>query len=416
MRIAVIGSGISGIAAAHFLAPQHDVTLFEAATRLGGHTNTVRLDLPDETHQVDTGFIVHNRDNYPVFCSLLDTWGVQTQESEMSFSVSCARSGLEFAGTDLNGLFAQRRNAARPEFWSLLKEIARFGVVGRRFLAANSDAPDGPTTGEFLAEHRFSRTFVDSYLVPLGSAIWSADPAGFGRFPARALLHFLDNHGLLTLVKRPAWRTITGGSQQYLDAALRQMRVDVRLASPVQKLRRDPDGAEVLTDRGPERFDAVVSAVHSDQALRMLADPTDAEREILGAVRYQRNVAVLHTDERLLPSSPRAWAAWNYHRPSVDRGLPTVTYLMNRLQRLESDRQICVTLNREDEIRADRVHATIEYHHPVYDHAAFAAQRRWHEINGTRRTWYCGAWWGYGFHEDGAASARRVALALGARC
>jgi predicted NAD/FAD-binding protein len=416
MRIAVIGSGISGIAAAHFLAPQHDVTLFEAASRLGGHTNTVRLDLPDETHHVDTGFIVHNRTNYPVFCSLIDTWGVQTQESEMSFSVSCARTGLEFAGTDLNGLFAQRRNAASPAFWKLLKEVARFGVAGRRFLAADPDSPDGPTTGEFLAEHGFSPTFVDSYLVPLGSAIWSADPAGFDRFPARALLRFLDNHGLLTLVKRPSWRTITGGSQRYLDAALGQMRVDVRLASPVHKLRRDDDGVEVLTDRGPERFDAVVSAVHSDQALRMLADPTDAEREVLGSVRYQRNIAVLHTDERLLPSSPRAWAAWNYHRPSVDSGLPTVTYLMNRLQRLDSSRQICVTLNRQDEIRADRVHATIEYHHPVYDHAAFAAQRRWHEVNGARRTWYCGAWWGYGFHEDGAASARRVALALGVTC
>ena len=417
MRIAVVGSGISGVAAASLLSGTHDVTLFEAADRLGGHTNTVRLDLADETHHVDTGFIVHNRRNYPVFCALIDRWGVATQDGEMTFSVSCDRTGLEYAGTDLSGLFAQRANLARPRFWRLLAEIVRFGRVGRHELAAAVAAPDapGPTVDGFLAEHRFAPVFVDRYLIPLGSAIWSADPAGFGRFPARALLHFLDNHGLLTLVGRPHWRTIVGGSQRYLDAALAAERFEVRRATPVRQLRRDPGGVDVVLDGATLRFDAVVSAVHSDQALDLLADPTPAEKEVLGAIAYQRNEAVLHTDPALLPRSPRAWAAWNYHRAPTETGLPTVTYFMNRLQRLESAHTICVTLNRTAEIDPAAVHASFVYHHPVFDHAAFAAQRRWDDVNGVNHTWYCGAWWGYGFHEDGAASAARVAAALGGR-
>lgn len=418
MRIAIIGGGVSGLAAATFLAPAHDVVLFEAAPLVGGHANTVRLELADESHDVDTGFIVHNRRNYPVFCGLLDHWGVATQESEMSFSVSCARTGLEYAGTNLSGLFAQRANATRPEFWRLLRDIVRFGREGRGVLAAEAGpgAGEGDTTiGEFLSAGRFSPVFVERYLVPLGSAIWSADPGTFERFPLRALLHFLDNHGLLTLVDRPTWRTVVGGSRRYVDAAVRDGGFAVRRATPVHKVRREHDGVELVTDAGPEAFDAVVLAVHSDQALSMLADPTTAEREVLGAVAYQRNVAVLHTDERVLPASRRAWAAWNYHRPLDDRGLPTVTYLMNQLQRLDSRHQICVTLNREDEIRPELVHGRFVYDHPVFDSAAFAAQRRWPEVNGVRRTWYCGAWWGYGFHEDGAASAWRVAEALGGR-
>jgi len=417
VRLAVIGSGISGITAATLLSRRgHDVTVFEAASRIGGHTNTVRLDLADETHHVDTGFIVHNRENYPVFCDLIDSWGVATQDSEMSFSVSCARTGLEYAGTGLPGLFAQPRNAVRPEFLRLLAEIARFGRIGRRTLAAADASPvagAGPSVSEFLAEHRFAPIFVDRYLIPLGSAIWSADPDGFGRFPAQALLRFLDNHGLLTLVGRPRWRTISGGSQRYLDAAIAQERFVVRHSTPVRALRRDDSGATVVLDGATERFDAVVSAVHSDQALGLLADPTSAEQQVLGSIAYQRNEAVLHTDESILPRSRRAWAAWNYHRGAEATGLPTVTYLMNRLQRLESRHSISVTLNRTAEIDPARIHRVIEYHHPIFDHAAFAAQQRWHEVNGVNHTWYCGAWWGYGFHEDGAASAQRVADAIG---
>lgn len=414
MRIAVVGSGVSGIGAAWMLSGAHDVVLFEADRRLGGHTNTVRLDLADETHDVDTGFIVHNRRNYPVFCGLLDAWGVETQPSEMSFSVSCARSGLEYAGTNLNGLFAQRRNIVRPEFATLLREIVRFGRAGRALLAEIPEhaSVDGPSLDDFLAAHAFAPVFVDRYLIPLGSAVWSADPATFARFPARSLLQFLDNHGLLTLVDRPRWRTIVGGSHRYLEAATRSMRAEVRTSAAVRRIERDHAGVTVTSDGRTERFDQVVLAVHADQALAMLADPAPEEAQVLSAVRWQRNVAVLHTDASVLPRAPRAWAAWNYHRPADERGLPTVTYLMNRLQRLRSRETICVTLNREHEIDPARVHASFVYHHPVFDRAAVAAQARWDEINGVRNTWYCGAWWGYGFHEDGAASAQRVADAI----
>lgn len=416
MRLAVIGSGISGITAATLLSDRgHEVTLFEASNRLGGHTNTVRLDLADETHQVDTGFIVHNRRNYPVFCGLLDRWGVATQESEMSFSVSCERTGLEYAGTGFSGLFAQRRNLVRPGFARLLAEIVRFGRLGRRALraAGSTSADSGPSVAEFLAEHHFAPVFNDRYLLPLGSAIWSSDPEGFGRFPAVGLLRFLDNHGLLTLVGRPQWRTVAGGSQRYLDAAVAQERFTVRAGAPVRSVQRHDHAVTLVLDGHTEEFDGVVSAVHSDQAMQLLADPSPAEISVLGAISYRRNEAVLHTDARMLPRAPRAWAAWNYHRSSTDESVPTVTYLMNRLQRLDSRHEICVTLNRTAEIDPALIHRVIEYHHPVYDHAAFAAQQRWAEVNGVNRTWYCGAWWGYGFHEDGAASAKRVADAIG---
>lgn len=416
VRLAVIGSGISGIGAATLLSGRgHEVTVFEALPRLGGHTNTVRLELDGEIHAVDTGFIVHNRRNYPVFCGLLDDWGVATQESEMSFSVSCAQTGLEYAGTGLSGLFAQRTNLVRPQFGRLLAEIVRFARIGRRLLAESdrSGSADGPSVTEFLAQYRFAPIFSDHYLLPLGSAVWSTDPGGFGAFPVIALLRFLDNHGLLTLVNRPQWRTIAGGSQRYLEAAVSKGNFAVRLSTAVQAVRRDNALVDIILEGSTETFDGVVIAVHSDQALRMLADPTPAEQSVLGAIPYRRNEAALHTDARMLPRSPRAWAAWNYHRSEHDTGLPTVTYWMNRLQRLTTRQPICVTLNRTEEIDPAHLHQVIEYHHPVYHHATFAAQRRWSEVNGVNRTWYCGAWWGYGFHEDGAASAARVADAIG---
>jgi predicted NAD/FAD-binding protein len=420
VRLAIIGGGIAGLTAALQLDSIHDVTIFEAGARVGGHTNTVTLELPGETHYVDTGFIVHNRRNYPVFCAMLDDLGVATQPGDMSFSVSSERSGLEYAGTGPGGLFTQRRNLVSPEFWSLLAQIARFGWIGRTLLAEpprsspRSAVEFDVTLDDFLAEHRFSSRFVDEYLVPLGSSIWSANPRTFGQFPVRALLRFMDNHGLLTMLDRPEWRTVCGGSQQYVAAVLRRFTGQVRLAAPVDKVRRDGSGAELLSAGGPERFDGVVLAVHSDQALALLSDPTDAEREVLGAIPYQRNVAVLHTDASLLPRSRRAWAAWNYHQPGTPGSLPTVTYWMNRLQDLQSSEQILVTLNREDEIDPAKVHGRFEYHHPVYSREGFAAQLRFDEINGGNATWFCGAWWGYGFHEDGAASGLRVARALGA--
>jgi hypothetical protein len=298
-------------------------------------------------------------------------------------------------------------------------EIAKFGRLGRALLR-ESDASEAGTVDaftrtldDFLGEHRFSSQFAREYLVPLGSAIWSANPETFGQFPVHALLSFMDNHGLLTMIDRPEWRTVCGGSQRYVEAALRRFTGSVRVDNPISKVRRDRTGIELLSTSGPERFDAVVLAVHADQALALLGDPSDAEREVLGAIPYQHNVAVLHTDASILPHSRRAWAAWNYHQPASPTSLPTVTYWMNRLQSLQSGEQILVTLNREEEIDPAKVHGRFEYHHPVYSRAGFAAQQRWDEINGLASTWYCGAWWGYGFHEDGAASGLRVARAIG---
>lgn len=416
MRIAVVGGGISGIAVATMLEGHFDVTLFEACERLGGHSNTVAVTLDEQTFNVDTGFIVHNRRNYPVFCSLLDTWGVATQPSEMSFSVSDERSGLEFAGRGIRGLLAQRRNVVRPSFWRLMFSVVRFGHLGKKLLqTAEPFDPYEMNVGDFLDRHHFSRDFEERYLLPLGSAIWSADPTTFSQFPVRALMRFLDNHGLLSLRNRPEWRTIVGGSQSYVEAARQHFRGEIRLDSPVLSVQREETGVTVNLKTGSEHFDEVVFAVHSDQVLEILSDATLEEKEVLDAIAYQRNVAVLHTDRRMMPSTNRAYASWNYFRSKHPTTLASVTYWMNCLQRLNATKDIFVSLNREDEIDPPLVLGTYVYHHPVYDADAFRAQARWSSINGIRHTWFCGAYWGYGFHEDGAASALRVARALTGR-
>ena len=416
MRIAVIGGGISGIAAATFLDKHHDITVFEEGNRLGGHTNTVNVSLDKKSFDVDTGFIVHNRRNYPVFCSLLDEWGVATQPSEMSFSVSDQSSGLEFAGRGMRGLFAQRRNVLRPSFWRLLFGVVRFGRLGRKLLKTPEPFdPYALSVDDFLRQHHFSKNFEERYLLPLGSAIWSADPTAFSQFPARALMRFLDNHGLLSLRNRPEWRTIEGGSQRYVEAAIAKLRAQIRLGSAVESVQREVDGVLVTTKNGREEFDEVVFAVHSDQVLEILSDATLEEKDVLNAIAYQRNVAVLHTDHRMMPATKRAYASWNYFRSDKQATLTSVTYWMNCLQRLGASRDILVTLNREEEIDPSLVLGTYVYHHPVFDAAAFRAQTKWSSINGVRHTWFCGAYWGYGFHEDGAASALRVARALNGR-
>ena len=416
MRIAIIGGGISGIAAATFLDDTHDVTLFEAGSRLGGHTNTVTVALDGKTYDVDTGFIVHNRRNYPIFCSLLEEWGVPTQPSEMSFSVSDQSSGLEFAGRGIRGLFAQRRNMLRPSFWQLLFGVVRFGRLGRKLLKTPEPFDSyAMSVADFLRQHHFSKDFEERYLLPLGSAIWSADPTTFSQFPARALMRFLDNHGLLSLRNRPEWRTIAGGSQRYVEAATKKLRAHIRLGSAVESVRRERDGVIVTTKSGSEDFDEVIFGVHSDQVLAILSDATFEEKEVLNAIAYQRNVAVLHSDHRMMPTTKRAYASWNYFRSDKQSTLTSVTYWMNCLQRLDASRDILVTLNREEEIDPSLVLGTFVYHHPVFDAAAFRAQAKWSSINGIRHTWFCGAYWGYGFHEDGATSALRVARALNGR-
>jgi uncharacterized protein len=410
MRIAIVGTGVSGLVCAHLLGRRHDVTVFEADPRPGGHAHTVRIDLPDETHEVDTGFLVYNERNYPGLVRLFDGLGVATKASDMSFSVSDDVSGVEWRGTSLTTLFAQRRNALRPTFLRMLADVVRFNRTARALLT--DEHPTDRSLAELLAEGRWSSRFVEWYLIPMGSSIWSADPSTFLDMPAVTFARFFDNHGLLDYGDQPSWRTVDGGSRRYVEAILAPLGDAVRLSSPVAKVTRRDDGVEIHTDMGPERFDHVVLATHSDQALRLLSDPSVPEREVLGAIRYQPNRATLHTDERLLPRSRRAWASWNYHRLADQPRLATLTYRMASLQGIESAHEILVTLNRDDAIRDDRVLARFDYAHPVFDVAAIAAQRRHEELNGARRTWFCGAYWGYGFHEDGVQSARAVCRRL----
>lgn len=414
MRVAIIGSGISGLVCAHLLHPHHDITVFEANDYIGGHTNTVRVDFEDESHDVDTGFIVHNDRNYPNFVKLMGQLGVATQPSEMSFSVSDPNTGLEYRGTNLNTIFAQRRNLVRPTFLRMLADIMAFNRAARGLLDGGGGAPD-ESLDDFLTRGGYSRMFVDQFVVPLGASIWSADPETFTQFPAVAYARFMDNHGLLNLRGMPEWRTVTGGSRRYVEAITAAFPDRIRLQSPVHKIvRGEAGGVEVVSaTHGPESFDRVILATHSDQSLRLLADPSSAEHEILGAIRYQPNVATLHTDERFLPRNPRARASWNYHLSSGDGRAAALTYWMNTLQSIDSRHQLLVTLNRHDEIDPARVLGRFEYAHPVFDAAALAAQRRRSEIQGARDTFFAGAYWEYGFHEDGVRSALDVCRNFG---
>lgn len=411
MRVAVVGSGVSGLVVAHRLRAAHDVTLFEADDRLGGHANTVRISVDGAPLDVDTGFLVYNERNYPGFVALLDDLGVATKASDMSFSVHDERSGLQWRGTDLSSVLAQRRRALDPRFVRMLLDVVRFNRVARRL----AETPDAEvdidlTVEDVLVAGGYSRWFRSWYLVPMGAAIWSADPSTFTRFPAAVLARFLDNHGLLRLGDVPPWRTVTGGSKRYVDAIADGLRGRIRLATPVHKVVRRTESVELLTDGGVESFDRVVLATHSDQSLRLLADPSDTERDVLGAIRYQPNVATLHTDSSVLPSNRRARAAWNYHVPAVDAlgTQASLTYHLNALQGLDTDVDVCVTLNRPDAPDPTKVVEHIEYAHPVFDAAAVRAQRRHDEIDGRGGVHYCGAYWRYGFHEDGVQSALEV--------
>jgi predicted NAD/FAD-binding protein len=404
LKIAVVGTGIAGNVAAHRLhRAGHVLTVYEADDRIGGHTHTHCVELDGEVQQIDTGFIVFNDRTYPNFVALLDELGVESQPSSMSFSVRDDARGLEYNGTSLNGLFAQRSNLVRPSFIRMLAEILRFH---REAPALLRDDADETTLGAYLKAQRFRGRFVDDYLVPMGAAIWSTDPARMFDFPARFFVRFLHNHGMLSVNDRPVWRVIRGGSARYVERLVAPFRSRIRLNSPVESIRRGPDGVTVHA-RGcpPERYDHVFLACHADQALRLLADPSREEREILGALPYQHNEALLHTDTSLLPRRRRAWAAWNYHRLANRRAGVALTYDMNALQGLQSRHTFCVTLNAGAQVDPRRVLRSMEYAHPLFTPAGVAAQRRHHEISGVRRTHYCGAYWRYGFHEDGVVSA-----------
>jgi uncharacterized protein len=413
MKVAIIGGGVSGLVVAHLLHREHAITVFEANDYAGGHTNTVRVDTAYETHQVDTGFIVFNDRNYPNFERLLERLGVATQPSTMSFSVSDEDGDFEYSSRSPNALYAKRQHLVTPWFHRMVADIANFQRHARALLAQQEE---DPTLGEWLERHRFSRPFIERLIVPQVAAVWSADPHQRWSFPARFLAEFFDNHGMLSLTSRPQWRTVAGGSARYVDALTRPFRERVRLSAPVQTITREPDRVLVKA-RGceAERFDHVVVATHSDQALELLADASDAEHEILGSIPYQDNEAVLHTDARMLPRRRRAWSSWNYHLLREATGPATVTYHMNRLQALSAERQFCVTLNRTEQIDPAKVIETIRYSHPVFTTAGVAAQQRHAQLSGQNRTSYCGAYWGWGFHEDGVVSGLRVAERFGAR-
>ena len=410
MRIAIVGTGVSGLVCAHLLSRRHQVTVFEADDRPGGHAHTVRVDLGDETHEVDTGFLVYNERNYPGLVRLFEQLGVATKASDMSFGMADDVSGVEWRGTSLDTVFAQRRNALRPAFLRMLGDVVRFNRMARALLVGEADT--ALSLEGLLESGRWSRQFVEWYLIPMGSSIWSADPSTFLSMPAVTFARFFDNHGLLTYGDQPSWRTVAGGSRRYVDAVLAPLGNAVRLSCPVSKLKRTADGVEIHSGGGLEQFDHVVLATHSDQALDLLSDPSSLERDVLGAIRYQPNRATLHTGTSLLPRNRRAWASWNYHRLADQPDAATLTYRLRSLQGIESSHELLVTLNRDEAIWEDRVLARFDYAHPVFDVPAITAQSRHEDLNGARRTWFCGAYWGYGFHEDGVQSARTVCRRL----
>jgi uncharacterized protein len=415
MRVAIVGAGISGLVVARLLHPRHEVTVFDAGSYAGGHTNTIRVDTPNETHEIDTGFIVFNDRNYPNFERLLRALGVAWQPSTMSFSVSDGIGDFEYSGASPNGLFANRRHLTTPWFHRMVADLIRFNRAARGLLTLD-DPGRGPALGEWLERQRFSRAFIERLIVPQASAVWSADPRQIWTFPARFLAEFFDHHGMLGLRGRPRWRVIAGGSKRYVDALIAPFANRIRLRARVDAITRGPDTVLVKPRGGePEPFDEVVLATHSDQALALLGDATPGERAVLGAIPYQENEAVLHTDTGLMPRRRRAWASWNYHLQPEPADRATVTYHMNRLQSLQAEREFCVTLNRTEAIDPALVIRKITYAHPVYTAGGVEAQRRFEEISGWRRTHFRGAYWGWGFHEDGVRSALRVAERLGVR-
>ncbi|MDL5364516.1 FAD-dependent oxidoreductase [Xanthomonas sp. NCPPB 2654] len=410
-RIAVIGSGIAGLGSAWLLSQQHHVTLYEAANYLGGHTHTHTIELDGAQYAVDSGFIVFNPQHYPLLSRLFAQLEVAAQPTTMSFSVHEARTGLEYNAGSLGGLFCQRGNLANPRFWRMLRDLRRFYRQAPQVL---SDAAQAQLTlGEFLRRHRYSDVFRDAHLVPMASALWSSPSQRILQFPMRQLVGFMANHHMLQLSGRPQWQVVRGGSSSYVHALRSRWRVEERVSTPVRSVQRLSQGVSVLTDADTEHYDHVVLACHADDALRLLNDASAAEREILGAITYQDNDTVLHTDARVLPRNRRAWAAWNAHVPADAEAPCTVSYWMNALQSLDAPQPLIVSLNRSGDIDPAKVLRRMRYRHPLQTQAAVAAQARKHEIQGRRGTWFAGAGWGFGFHEDGLRSAVDVAAGLG---
>jgi predicted NAD/FAD-binding protein len=411
MRIAIIGTGISGMTSGYLLSEDHEVSAYEANSMIGGHTATVDVPLNGLTWPVDTGFIVFNHKTYPHFTRLMDHLGVSSQPSVMSFSLQDFQSGLEFCPSSFNSLFIQRRNLLRPAFYRMLVDAMRFRREARKLL----DSGDDRTTLEtYLATHHYSAFFINHFLIPMGAAIWSAGPGTFRQFPARYFVEFFENHGFLNISDQPQWRVIKGGSRNYIGPITRPFAARIRLNRPVVAITRSPDKVVVKTADGRAAdYDHVVIATHSDQALAMLADPSATERAVLGPIGYQENQVVLHTDTSVLPSKRAAWASWNYLTPKRASERVALTYNMNMLQGLDAPETFCVSLNIGDRIDPAKIIRQFVYHHPVYTPESLLARRRHAEISGVNRTSFCGAYWGYGFHEDGVNSALAVCRAFG---
>ena len=414
MRIAIIGSGIAGLTCAHLLARQHAVTVFEAADWVGGHTHTVDVNWGGQQYALDTGFIVFNDWTYPHFIRLLEHLGVASRPTQMSFAVHDPASGLEYNGHDLDTLFAQRRNLLSPGFWGMLRDILRFN---RQALADldNRRIEEDTTLGSYLRTHGYGRRFINHYIVPMGSAIWSMSRADMLGFPLQFFVRFCRNHGLLSVNQRPQWRVIEGGSRSYVAPLCQPFAERIRRNCPVARVIRDPDGVTVISAAGTERFDKVVFACHSDQALALLATPSADERAVLGTLTYASNDVVLHTDTRLLPRRRKAWASWNYRLGGAEQAPAALTYNMNILQGIDAPVTFCVSLNQTAQIDPAQVLARFSYSHPQYSLAALAAQARQGELQGRQHSYYCGAYWGNGFHEDGVLSALKVAEYFGER-
>jgi len=412
MHIAIIGSGIAGLTCAYLLSRQHQVTLFEAEPWIGGHTHTVDVDWQGERYAIDTGFIVFNDWTYPNFIRLLELLGVATQPTEMSFSVHAPASGLEYNGHDLNTLFAQRRNLLSPGFWGMLRDILRFN----RQAVADLDAgriSASTSLGSYLADNGYGQRCIEHYIVPMGAAIWSMSRADMLAFPLHFFVTFCRNHGLLSVNQRPQWRVIQGGSGSYVAPLCRSFEGGIRLGCKVQRVSRDEAGATLLSSAGSERFDKVVLACHSDQALALLEAPSPLEHAVLGAIHYSANDVVLHTDTRLLPRTRRAWASWNYRLGDPELAPAAVTYNMNILQGLQAPATFCVSLNQTALVDPAQILARFSYAHPQYSQGALAAQARQEQLQGQRHSYFCGAYWGNGFHEDGVNSALAVARHFG---
>ena len=411
MRIAVIGTGISGMTSAYLLSEDHEVVVYEANNYVGGHTNTVDVSLNGDQFAVDTGFIVFNEKTYPNFVKLMRRLGVEWQDSLMSFSVQCEQTGMEFSPSTLNSLFIQRRNLIRPSFYRMLWDVMRF----KRDSEALLESDDYQLTlAAFLEGRGYSQAFVQHFIIPMGEAIWSADPVKFNEFPALYFAQFFKNHGFLNVKDQPQWLTIKGRSRQYIKPITQPYADQIRVNCPVASVRRHSNYIEIQAqNQEVEKFDQVVIATHSDQALALLDDPTDAEKNILGVIPYQENHAVLHSDESLLPSKKAAWASWNYHIAKEELGRVAVTYDMNILQSIGAPQELCVSLNLAKAVDPSKIYREMIYHHPVYNPESLTARHSHSEINGVNRTYYAGAYWGYGFHEDGVASALEVCKHFG---